>query len=143
MFAVGQRSEAIDTGFGQEDHAAAVAAVAAVGAAARNEFLAAKAEAAVASFAGRHLNFHSIDEHGGRRSRLALADDVYSPAVAIELDDAIYQREERVVFALADIPAWVKAVAHLADQDIAGDDALAAEPLNAPLLGLRIAAVAA
>ena len=57
MFAMGQRRQAIDARLGHEDDAAAVAAVAAVGSAARNEFLAAKAEAAVAPFAGRHEVF--------------------------------------------------------------------------------------
>ena len=59
------------------------------------------------------------------------------------LHDAVDQGVERVVVSLADIPAGMEAVADLPDEDVAGDDLLAAEPLDAPLLRLRIAAVAA
>ena len=54
LLAMGQRGEAIDAFLGQEDDAAAVAAVAAVGPAARNVLLPAEAEAAVAAAARLH-----------------------------------------------------------------------------------------
>ena len=50
---------------------------------------------------------------------------------------------ERKIVPLADAAARMETIAHLADQDVAGDDALAAESLDAPSLRLRIAAVAA
>ena len=61
--ALGQGGEAIDPLLGDEDDAAAVAAVAAVGSAAGDVLLPAEADAAVAPFAGLHLNLHLVDEH--------------------------------------------------------------------------------
>ena len=50
---------------GANDHAAAVAAVPAVGPAPRRVFLAPEAQAAVAARPSLHENGHSIDEHRG------------------------------------------------------------------------------
>ena len=63
LAAMGQGCKAIDPLFGDKDHAAAVAAVAAVGPAAGDVFLPAKADAAVTPFARLHSNFRFIDKH--------------------------------------------------------------------------------
>ena len=60
---MGQGGEAIDAFFGHQDDAAAVAAVAAVGPAARDVFLPAEADAAVTPFARLHADFRFVDEH--------------------------------------------------------------------------------
>ena len=67
LFAVGQDGQAIDAGLGNHDDAAAVAAVAAIGAAARDVLLATEAHAAVAAAAGFDFDGDAIDEHGGTR----------------------------------------------------------------------------
>ena len=64
MMPMRERRQIVHALAGFDDHAAAIAAVTAVGAAMGHEFLAAKAEAAVASFAGLDLNFDPINEHG-------------------------------------------------------------------------------
>ncbi len=64
MLAVHQRREAVDARLGDNDHAAAVAAVAAVGPATRNVLLAPEADATVAPFAGFDLDRDAVDEHG-------------------------------------------------------------------------------
>ncbi len=68
---------------------------------------------------------------------------VHSPTFAIERDLAIDQREEGVVFALADALAWMKFVANLANEDVASDNLFAAKFLHAAVLGIRVATVAA
>ena len=64
LLAMGERDEAIDARLGDHDDAAAVAAVAAVGTAARHVLLAAEAHAAVAAAAGFDFDGDAIDEHG-------------------------------------------------------------------------------
>ncbi len=64
MFAVGKRGQTIDAGLGAENHAAAVAAVAAIGSAERDVLFAAEADATVSAVAGIDLDFDAIDEHG-------------------------------------------------------------------------------
>ena len=71
LLAMGQGGEAVDAFAGDEDDAAAVAAVAAVGPAAGDEFLPVEGDAAVAPAAGLETDFHFIDEH--RASLLPLA----------------------------------------------------------------------
>src|SRR3954452_10644719 len=63
-FAVAEYGQAIDAGLGDHNDAAAVATVAAVGAAARNVLLTTKAHAAVAAAAGFDFDGDAIDEHG-------------------------------------------------------------------------------
>ena len=63
MFAMDQGREAIDARLGDDDHAAAVAAVAAVRPAARHVLLAPKADATVAPLAGFDLDRNAVDEH--------------------------------------------------------------------------------
>ena len=55
--------EGVLGGRGDDVHRAAVAAVAAIGAAARDELLAAETEAAVASVSGHDLDVDVVDEH--------------------------------------------------------------------------------
>lgn len=62
------------------------------------------------------------------------------PAIA-EFDDAGDFREERVVFAKADIQAGLKAGAALPHDDGTAGNELAAEDFNAEPLGVGIAAV--
>src|SRR5690349_15048401 len=71
------------------------------------------------------------------------ADDVHhrAPGLRLELDLAVGLGEQGVVAAHADVDAGMELRAALAHQDVAGDDALAAELLEAEALGLRIAAV--
>ena len=64
VFAMRQGGEAVDARLGHHDDAAAVAAVAAVGPAARHVLLAAEAHAAVAAAAGFDFDGDAIDEHG-------------------------------------------------------------------------------
>src|SRR5918996_3774079 len=78
---------------------------------------------------------------GGNRARDHR--HVRAPAPAgTEPDLAFDQREQRVIPADADIVAGVPAGAPLADDDVAGDDVLAAELLHAEPLARRVAAVA-
>ena len=68
---------------------------------------------------------------------------VDSSAFAVEFYFAIDECEEGVVFALADTFAGVEAGAQLSDEDVSGDDLLAAEAFDAAALAIGIAAVAA
>ena len=61
--AMGEHGEAIDAFAGDEDHAAAVAAVAAVGSAQRHVLLPPEADATVAPLARLETNDHFIDKH--------------------------------------------------------------------------------
>ncbi len=63
MVALRKLSQTVDPRRGHEDHAAAVAAVTAVGSAAGDVFFATKAGAAVAAASGADINLNSIDEH--------------------------------------------------------------------------------
>src|SRR5690606_30245068 len=71
-------------------------------------------------------------------------DDAHGPATALgaELDVTGGQREQRVVAAAADVVTRVEVGAALADDDLTGVDQLAAEPLDAQALCIRVAAVA-
>ena len=60
---MGEGGEVVDAVFGDDDHAAAIAAVAAVGAAVRDIFFAPKADAAVAAAASLDFDGDAIDEH--------------------------------------------------------------------------------
>src|SRR5690606_37168530 len=63
VLAHGECGQAIDPFDGSEDDASAVAAIAAVGTAAGNVLLSAKAQAAVAAAAGFEFDGDAIDEH--------------------------------------------------------------------------------
>ena len=121
--------ETVDSRLCEQHDAAAVPAVTAIGASARNKLLAAKTETAMAAVTGRNMDFDSIDKHGsdnvvGRREPWASAlrlipkrrcgkalvslnrfDDVHPPAIAIELDDTIHQRKESEIRTLSDTSA--------------------------------------
>ena len=64
LFAVSEQGERIDARFGDHDDAAAVAAVAAIGATARDVFFATEAHAAITAAAGFDFDGDAIDEHG-------------------------------------------------------------------------------
>ena len=71
------------------------------------------------------------------------SNDAHAAAIAVELDLAGHQREERVIGTLADSLAGMEAIADLANQDIAGDHRFAAELLDAAALAQRVTPVAA
>jgi hypothetical protein len=70
-------------------------------------------------------------------------DDVDAATAAIELDDPFHQREQRKVAPLADALAGVELRAALTDEDVAREYLLAAEPLDAAALRVRVTTVAA
>src|SRR5205823_12962396 len=69
------------------------------------------------------------------------ADGLASP-LGTEFDGTGGRREQRVVATTTDVDAGVEVGAALADQDLAGLDDLATEPLDAEPLSVRIATVA-
>jgi hypothetical protein len=69
------------------------------------------------------------------------ADEAAVAATILEFDVAGDEREERVVFALADVFAGLMLGAALADENRASVDELAAEALYAEPLSVRVAAV--
>jgi hypothetical protein len=64
MLAMGERGQAVDARLGDQDNAAAVAAVTAVGPAARDILFATEAHATVAAAAGFNVDGYAVDEHG-------------------------------------------------------------------------------
>src|SRR6185436_11463842 len=72
-----------------------------------------------------------VDAHEGMTFRALLR----------ELDLAVLEREQRVVGAQAHVRARAHGGAALADQDVAGENAFAAELLHAEALAVRFAAV--
>ena len=69
MLAMHERRQTVDARLGDDDHAAAVAAVAAVRPAARDVLLAPEADAPVAPVAGLDFDGDAVDEHGRVRVR--------------------------------------------------------------------------
>src|SRR5207244_357135 len=87
----------------------------------------------ISTTAGRSLDCCndglSGSERPGRRdtsSGGSRCDDVHTPALPVEQDDAIGEREERVIAAAADVAAGMVLGAPLADDDAAGMNLLAA-----------------
>ena len=68
---------------------------------------------------------------------------VDTSAAAIKFHKAINQRKERIVAALSDVLPGMENSAHLAHEDVAGTDLLAAKTLHTAALRVGIAAVAA
>src|SRR4051812_23094169 len=68
LLTMGEGREGIDARLGDHDDAAAIAAIAAIGSAARDVFLAAKAHAAITAIAGFDFDGDAVDEHGGKGS---------------------------------------------------------------------------
>src|ERR1700688_1450997 len=90
-----------------------------------------------------HSPERSPPRERGRRSTGRLHPDVSAALVArLELDLALGQGKERVVAADADIGAGVEFGAALAHEDVARDDDLAAELLDAEPPAGGVAAVA-
>ena len=83
------------------------------------------------------------DPASGRSLALGGSRDHVDAAVlaGVEMDDAVGDGEQRVIAALTDVAAGVELVADLADDDVAGDDRLAAELLDAAALTVRITTV--
>ena len=93
-----------------------------------------------------HLCDSSIRSCSGLRGADELrSDDLDGLLIATapgEFHDAIGEREERVVFAHADVRAGVELGAALAQDDIAGKDTLTAEFLHTQALALGVAPIA-
>src|SRR5262249_47320799 len=71
-----------------------------------------------------------------------LADiNIDAAAGLIEADDAIDQSEQRPIFAGADVHPRTELAAALSNEDVAGDDFLAAKALHATALRVGITAV--
>ncbi len=68
--------------------------------------------------------------------------DVFAVPLGAEFDRTLDQGEERVILAHADTGARIKLRATLADQNIAGQNVLAAKALDAQALSVGIAPVA-
>src|SRR5262249_8529720 len=150
------------------------AAIAAIGAAQRLEFLAMHRRAAVTAgtrprmdddavdkpghrvslhaFSGRNLRFAELVREPSCKTSISTElglrggrpDDAYGLAAVL---DAVFDRagglgEQGVVAAASDVDARVELGATLADQDLAGLDDLAAEPLDPQPLSGGIATVA-
>src|SRR5687768_15005628 len=62
-------------------------------------------------------------------------------SLPLEGDHAVDEREERVVLPLADVDAGPEAGAALAHEDVAGQNLLTAEALDAEILGIGVATV--
>src|SRR5262245_50966691 len=68
--------------------------------------------------------------------------DVDPPPFLIEPHDAIDQREERIIRTHANVAAGTELRAALADNNVPCNDPLAAEPLHAAPLRVRVATIA-
>ena len=69
------------------------------------------------------------------------ADEFAATAFVLEFDDAFDEREQRVVFAAADVVAGFPLGAALARDDVAAEHMLAAEFLKTQPLCVRVASV--
>jgi hypothetical protein len=151
--------QGIDVAVGNDVHAAALAAIATVGATHRDVFLAAESGDAVAAVASFNVDLCFVDElhffrllklkspiqrtglcdsavlnlfsgrNDGDRAALLLALDG-------ELDGAILQREQGVVLAHADVFASVEFGTALTNDDVAGENELTTVALDAESLCL-------
>src|SRR5439155_16105299 len=76
-----------------------------------------------------------------RRNRGRRRIDVDAAALAVEAHLAVHEREDRVIAAEADVAAGQELRPALADDDVAGDDRLAAECFDAEALADAVAPV--
>ena len=77
-----------------------------------------------------------------RQRGLSLDDDVHLAVGLVELDHTVLEREKRPIAAGADVLSGADLGAALADDDVAGDDFLAAELFHTETFGRGIATVA-
>src|SRR5687768_680936 len=162
-----QMVERVLAGLAEQVDRSAVAAVAAGRTAPRHELLAAEGHAPVPSTPPADVDDGFVDEdHGILRVReepgvpgsnllrklrrgglfgLSWQDVHELPAAppVLELHDAVHLGEEGVILAAADVLAGEEDGTALAHDDRAARDALAAEGLDAQVLRVRVAAVAA
>src|SRR5258708_37619346 len=68
--------------------------------------------------------------------------NIHPPPFAVEHDDSLRQRKQRVIAAAADVAAGVKMGAALPNNNTAGSDALTAVDLDPQALAVRLSAVA-
>ena len=73
------------------------------------------------------LSFHARDAQRSRRTRI---DNLNSAAAAVEMHVSVDQRVEREIAPLTNPSARVKAVADLADKNVAGSYLLTTESLH-------------
>jgi len=140
-----------------EPHAAAITAIAAIGAAERDELLAPKPHATIAAIACNDRDFGFIDQFHSKkprserglmcaRSGLRRRDHADGPlalgAFDREIHRAIDQRIERMVTAQAHARTRMELGAALAHDDVAGLDGLPAVDFHAQIFRIGIAAVA-
>src|SRR5262245_35233516 len=91
------------------------------------------------------MQAHAALVKGGAARRRRSVDgglDVDATAFLVEVNRAFDQREDRVVASQADVPAGTPLRAALPDDDISGDDVLAAVLLDSQTLCARITTVA-
>ena len=88
-------------------------------------------------------NYAKTMSRARQLSLVVLGDDIDSSAFTVKHNVTIDQREQRIVFALADAFARMPLVTDLASKDVTGDNALATEFFDSTTLGVRIATVAA
>jgi len=79
---------------------------------------------------------------GARKPVWSGRQNIHSSTFAVKAYNSIRKSIQGIVFAPADIPAWMELGAALPDDDSSGADALAAEDLDAEPLACRFAAVA-
>jgi hypothetical protein len=77
-----------------------------------------------------------------KRGKAEPSDDRPEAVSLVERDHAVLEGEEGPVATNADILAGVQAGAALTDEDVAGEDGLPAEALDAATLGMAFATVA-
>ena len=119
----------------------------------RHELLASKRKTAVTAVAGFNRDDYFVYKHLGepapslaRLEKSGLlggfnVDELTQPSAIAEFDDAGDLREQRIVFAQADVHAGLKAGTALADDNRAAGNQLAAERFHAQPLCIGIAAV--
>ena len=95
-----------------------------------------KKKAASIFGSGLFSEFRKISVRSG-----GLSDHVHAAAFLVELHAAVDEGEERVVTADADTETWMHLRSALADEDVTGDDGLAAELFHAEALAAGIATV--
>jgi len=148
--------EGIEPGIDDKVDGTAITAIAPVGPSARHEFFAPKTGAASTArpTTGEHAG--TIDKHNGTAQCAALlggrvhgttilavhhVDALLAFLVKAELYDAVFEREERIVSATANVIARGELSATLAYEDVAGDDVFAPKLLDTQPLCMTVAAV--
>ena len=136
---VAEFQEGVLVAIGDEVDVAAVAAITAAGSALWHELLAAEGNAAMTAVACFDCDLGFVDEQGlfDRLNR----DESSRRALILELNNAGNLREERVVFADADIEAGFELRSALAHENRAAGYELSGKALHSEPLGMTVAPV--